>query len=158
MTRPVAVIVSGYFSPLHVGHLDMIEAGARIGQKLIVIVNNNDQQQAKKGKVIIDEQDRLRLVSALRDVDDALISIDTDRTVCESIRQVAQKYTDHDLIFANGGDRESGAVVPEAATCEEFGIEMIFDMGGNTKADSSTRINMELGLETEASALPSADS
>jgi glycerol-3-phosphate cytidylyltransferase/D-beta-D-heptose 7-phosphate kinase/D-beta-D-heptose 1-phosphate adenosyltransferase len=157
MTRPVAVIVSGYFSPLHVGHLDMIESGAEIGDKLIVIVNNNDQQKAKKGKVIIDEQDRLRLVSALRDVDDALISIDADRTVRESIRQVAQKYTDHDLIFANGGDRESGAVVPEAETCEEFGIKMIFDMGGNTKADSSTRINMELGLETEASALPSAD-
>lgn len=157
MTRPVAVIVSGYFSPLHVGHLDMIESGASIGDKLIVIVNNNDQQKAKKGKVIIDEQDRLRLVSALRDVDDAFISIDADRTVRESIRQVAQKYTDHDLIFANGGDRESGAVVPEAETCEEFGIKMIFDMGGNTKADSSTRINMELGLETEASALPSAD-
>ncbi len=158
MTRPVAVIVSGYFSPLHIGHLDMIEAGARIGDKLIVIVNNNAQQMAKKGKVIIDEQDRLRLVNALRDVDQAMISIDEDRTVCASIAEIARTHTDHDIIFANGGDRVSGAVVPEAATCEEHGIRMVFDMGGNEKADSSTRINMELGVETTASALPSSGS
>lgn len=158
MSRPVAVIVSGYFSPLHIGHLDMIESGARIGDKLIVIVNNNAQQLAKKGKVIIDEHDRLRLVSALRDVDEALISVDDDRTVCESIRAVAERHTDHHLIFANGGDRKSGEVVPEASICEEFGIEMVFDMGGNEKADSSTRINMELGVENEASALPSTTS
>ncbi|MGH1488909.1 MAG: adenylyltransferase/cytidyltransferase family protein [Acidimicrobiales bacterium] len=158
MTRPVVVIVSGYFSPLHIGHLDMIEAGARIGDKLIVIVNNNAQQLAKKGKVIIDEQDRLRLVKALRDVDEALISIDDDRTVRASIAEVARTHQDHDIIFANGGDRESGEVVPEAATCEEHGIQMVFDMGGNDKADSSTRINLELGVETSASALPSASS
>ncbi len=156
MTRPVAVIVSGYFSPLHIGHLDMIEAGAALGDKLIVIVNNNAQQEAKKGKVIIDEANRLRLVSALRDVDEAFIAVDTDRTVCESIRHAAMAHPDHELIFANGGDRSSGKVVPEAAACEEFNITMVFDMGGNTKADSSTRINMELGIETEASALPSA--
>lgn len=157
MNRPVAVIVSGYFSPLHIGHLDMIESGARLGDKLIVIVNNNEQQLAKKGKIIIDEKDRLRLVSALRDVDEALISIDQDRTVCQSIRLVAERHGDYDLVFANGGDRKSGEVVPEQPICEEFGIRMVFDMGGNEKADSSTRINMELGIETEPSAAPSAD-
>lgn len=158
MTRPVAVIVSGYFSPLHIGHLDMIEAGAALGDKLIVIVNNNEQQSAKKGKVIIDEVDRLRIVSALRAVDEALVAVDNDRTVCESIRHIARTHGDYDMIFANGGDRSSGEVVPEAVACEEFNIEMVFDMGGNTKADSSTRINLELGVESEASALPSATS
>lgn len=158
MNRPVAVIVSGYFNPLHVGHLDMIEAGARNGDKLVVIVNNNAQQLAKKGKIIIDEHDRLRLVLALRDVDEALIAIDTDRTVRETLGKVAESHPDHDLVFANGGDRKSGEVVPEASACEQYGIRMIFDMGGNEKADSSTRINMELGIEDHESALPSADS
>lgn len=158
MSRPVAVIVSGYFSPLHVGHLDMIEAGAKLGDKLIVIVNNNAQQMAKKGKVIIDEQDRLRLVNALRDVDEAFIAVDDDRTVSASIEMVAQGHTDHEVIFANGGDRKNGEVVPESDVCERYGVEMVFDLGGNEKADSSTRINMELGLESEASALPSASS
>ena len=41
MAKPVLVIISGYFSPLHCGHLDMIEAGAECGDQLAVIVNNN---------------------------------------------------------------------------------------------------------------------
>lgn len=155
MNKPVAVIVSGYFSPLHVGHLDMIEAGAALGDKLFVIVNNNDQQRAKKGQVILDEQDRLRIVNALRAVDEAIIAVDDDRTVSQSLRVLAEKHTDHQLVFANGGDRKPD-FVPEAATCEEFGIDMVFDLGGSEKADSSSRINMALGIETEASAPPSA--
>ncbi len=150
------MIVSGYFSPLHVGHLDMIDDAAAAGDILIVIVNNNDQQIAKKGKLIIDEQDRLRLVKALRAVDDAFIAVDSDRTVTESIRLAASKYPDHRLIFANGGDRKP-EFVPEAAVCEELGVEMTFGVGGTNKADSSTRINMALGIETEASALPSTE-
>jgi glycerol-3-phosphate cytidylyltransferase/D-beta-D-heptose 7-phosphate kinase/D-beta-D-heptose 1-phosphate adenosyltransferase len=148
------VIVSGYFSPLHVGHLDMIEAAAAAGDLLVVIVNNNEQQIAKKGKLIMDEHDRLRVVKALRDVDDAFIAVDTDRTVKESIRLVVARYPDHRLVFANGGDRKP-EFVPEAEVCEELGVEMQFGVGGDDKADSSTRINMALGIETEASALPS---
>ncbi len=154
----VSVIVSGFFSPLHIGHLDMIDAAASAGDRLIVIVNNNHQQIAKKGQLILDEKDRLRIVSALGVVDEAFIAVDDDRTVSESLRAIAEKYPDHRLIFANGGDRKDGAVVPESAVCREFDIQMVFDMGGNEKADSSTRINMALGLETEASALPSASS
>ena len=155
--KPVLTILSGFFSPLHIGHLDMIEAGAAHGDRLVVIVNNNEQQALKKGKVIIDEEDRLRIVRALRVVDDAMIAVDEDRTVSASLKLLAEKYGDsHHLVFANGGDRASGAVVPETGVCQEYGIEMVFGMGGTEKADSSTRINMELGLETEASATPSA--
>lgn len=154
---PVGVIVSGYFSPLHVGHLDMIEEAAAVGDTLIVIVNNNEQQLAKKGQVIIDEHDRLRLVKALRVVDDAFIAVDSDRTVKESIRLAAQKYPGHRLIFANGGDRKP-EFVPEADVCDQLGVEMRFGVGGHNKADSSTRINMALGVETEASSLPSTSS
>lgn len=156
MDQPTAVIVSGFFSPLHDGHLDMIEAAAASGDKLIVIVNNNDQQLAKKGQLIMDEQARLRIVQALRVVDEAFVAVDEDRTVSASLAQIAEKYgADHRLVFANGGDRESGAVVPEAAVCTDYGIEMIFDMGGSEKADSSSRINMLLGVQDEPSAGPS---
>ncbi|MEM8922231.1 MAG: adenylyltransferase/cytidyltransferase family protein [Actinomycetota bacterium] len=154
MERPTAVVVSGFFSPLHDGHLDMMEAAAELGDTLVVIVNNNAQQVAKKGKVIIDETSRLRVVNALRIVDDAFIAVDDDRTVSASLAQVARKYDGHQVIFANGGDRAPG-FVPEQPTCEEHGIEMRFGVGGENKADSSTRINMALGIETEASAVPS---
>jgi len=147
MPDPTLVIISGYFSPLHCGHLDMIEAGAAYGDRLAVIVNNNAQQFIKKGKLIIDEQDRLRVVLALRAVDDAIVSIDDDETVRLSIEHLAKKYPDHSVVFGNGGDRHSGAVVPETAICEQYGIEMVFGMGGTNKHDSSSRINQELGIE-----------
>lgn len=147
MTTPTLVIVSGYFSPLHCGHLDMIEAGAAAGDELAVIVNNNQQQVLKKGKLIIDEQDRLRIVQALRLVDDAIIAVDDDGTVRQSLAVLAEKYPNHRKVFGNGGDRDSSAEVPETEVCERYGIEMVFDMGGTEKRDSSTRINTELGLE-----------
>ena len=133
----------------------MIEDAAAKGDMLVVIVNNNAQQIIKKGKVIMDEADRLRVVQALRVVDDAFIAVDEDRTVIASIEAVAKKYPDHKLIFANGGDRASGAVVPESPICEKYDIEMVFDMGGTEKKDSSSRINVELGFEDEQSAPPS---
>ena len=148
MTKPTLVIVSGYFSPLHCGHLDYIEAGAALGDELAVIVNNNAQQVLKKGKLILDETDRLRIVNALRMVDDAMISIDEDGAVSKSIEALARKYPDHTIIFGNGGDRSEGAVVPETGVCDKYNIEMIFDMGGNEKRDSSSRINQELGIES----------
>lgn len=144
--KKTLVIVSGYFGPIHVGHLDMIEAGAAAGDELYVIVNNNLQQTLKKGKVIIDEADRLRIVGALRMVDHAMVAVDRDGTVRESIADIAERFRDYQIIFGNGGDRDTSAEVPEAEICDRYGIEMIFDMGGNQKADSSSRLIEELGL------------
>jgi len=158
MAQLTGIIVSGYFSPLHAGHLDMMEDASSRGDTLIVIVNNNAQQEMKKGKVIIDEADRLRIVNAMRLVDYAFIAVDDDRTVSASLEKIARDFPDHKLVFANGGDRNSGEVVPEAEVCQRHGIEMVFDMGGTDKADSSSRINVELGLEDEMSAPPSATS
>lgn len=132
----------------------MIEDASTHGDMVIVIVNNNAQQIAKKGKLIIDEADRLRIVKALRVVDEAFVAVDDDRTVSTSLEKVAADFPDHHLIFANGGDREPG-FVPEAPTCERHGIQMLFGIGGTTKADSSSRINVELGLEDSPSAPPS---
>ncbi len=141
------VILSGFFNPLHGGHLDMIEEGARLGDKLIVIVNNDAAQRLKKGKIILDERNRLRLISALKYVDDAVLGIDQDLTVIETIRVIAKEHPNDEIIFANGGDRSSAKVVPETAVCEEFEIKMLYGIGGINKADSSTRINQATGHE-----------
>lgn len=139
------VIVSGFFNPLHGGHLDMIEAAAKMGDRLIVIVNNDKQQVEKKGKVILVETNRARLLRALRVVDEVFIAIDDDMTVIESLDFLASQYPDDELVFANGGDRDSAKVVPETDVCEKNNIEMLFGVGGNNKADSSTRINQAMG-------------
>lgn len=141
------VIVSGFFNPLHGGHLDMIEAAAELGDKLIVIVNNDKQQLLKKGKIILDEQNRLRLIEALKTVDEATIAIDTDPTVIETLKDIAARYPRDELVFANGGDRVSDKVTPEAAICKKLRIAMVYGVGGATKADSSTRINQALGVQ-----------
>jgi len=146
-TPPTLVIVSGYFGPIHVGHLDMIEAGAAAGDELFVIVNNNQQQMAKKGKVVIDEADRLRIVNALRAVDHAMVAVDEDGTVCASLEHIASQFPDHKLVFGNGGDdRTNNDEVPETAVCERSNIDMVFGMGGLNKADSSSRLIDELNL------------
>lgn len=139
------VIVSGYFNPLHGGHLDMIEAAARLGDHLIVIVNNDKQQLLKKGKIILDEKNRLRLMRALKGVDQVVLSVDEDPTIIKTLEMVAEQHPGDELMFANGGDRDSAKEVPEAEVCERYGIEMIFDAGGTEKADSSTRINQAMG-------------
>jgi len=126
------VCVSGYFNPIHVGHLRMFRDAKALGTKLIVIVNNDKQAFAKKGKIIINENDRLEIVKSIKWVDDAIIAIDGDRTVCETLRMIKPN------IFANGGDRVEGNV-PEKDVCEELGIEMVYNVGGG-KADSSTDI------------------
>lgn len=140
------VIVSGYFNPLHGGHLDMIEAAAKMGDHLIVIVNNDKQQVLKKGKIILDEANRLRVLRSIKGVDQSVLSIDDDPTICKTLEMVAGQHPGDDLVFANGGDRDSEKEIPEAVVCREFGIEMRFD-AGEGKPDSSTRINQALGHE-----------
>ena len=144
--QPTLVIVSGYFSPLHIGHLDMIEGGAGLGDELLVIVNNNAQQLLKKGRVVIDEADRLRVVAALRAVDHAMLAVDEDGTVAASLTAVAEKFPSHQLVFANGGDRSGDPNPVEAAVCEKYGVTLVYGTGGATKADSSSRLIEELGL------------
>ncbi len=147
------VIVSGYFNPLHGGHLDMIEAAKKLGDYLIVVVNNDVQAVMKKGKIILDEQNRLRLISALRDVDEAMLSIDTaDTSQTQTLGAIRRKYPDDVLIFGNGGDRREGLSLPENeyAACKECDIEMVFGVGSDAveKRDSSTRINVASGHES----------
>ena len=150
LSAPVLVITSGYFSPLHCGHLDYLEEAAAFGDQLLVIVNNNQQQILKKGKLILDEKDRLRIVRALEIVDEAVIAVDDDRSVGETLSMIAKGNPHKKLIFGNGGDRNHKHDSPEKDVCENFGINMIFTFGGTEKSDSSTRINQELGLEEDS--------
>jgi cytidyltransferase-like protein len=146
-------IISGYFNPLHGGHLDMVESAKTMGDRLLVIVNNDKQQLLKKGKIILDESNRLRLMAALRDVDEAVLSIDTEGTPTsqpqsKTLEMLAKQYPNDELTFANGGDRNSTSAIPETEVCEKYHIQMRFD-AGTGKPDSSTRINRETGHETD---------
>lgn len=143
------IIVSGYFNPLHGGHLDMIEAAKGMGDHLIVVVNNDVQQLQKKDRIILDEQNRSRLISALRHVDEVVLSIDQDPTQIMTLHHIADKYPNDELVFANGGDRDSEKSIPEGEVARERNITLVFGVGSSDvmKRDSSTRINKALGYK-----------
>ncbi len=126
------ICVSVYANPIHVGHIRLMKDAKALGDKLIVIVNNDKQAVMKKGKIIVNENDRMEVISAIKWVDEVVLSIDEDPTVRETLRKV------HPDVFANGGDRVDGNV-PEDEVCAELGIEMVYNVGGG-KADSSTDI------------------
>jgi glycerol-3-phosphate cytidylyltransferase/D-beta-D-heptose 7-phosphate kinase/D-beta-D-heptose 1-phosphate adenosyltransferase len=148
--RPArASIVSGYFNPLHPGHLDLFEAARERTGYLVVIVNNDVQQVLKKAKVIQPEADRLRIVKSLRVVDDALLAVEDGPGLDGSFDLVRAAYPETDLEFCNGGDRKDLDSLPveEAEAARRNDIRLEYGVGGFDKADSSSRINTELGLE-----------
>ena len=137
------VIISGYFNQIHSGHVDYIQSAKKLGDKLIVIVNN-DKQVILKGSVPFqDEEERKKIVSNIKGVDHAVISIDKDATVCESLRQEYYNYCNDyffdSMIFCNGGDRKEGGV-PEDILEEQFGIQMVYNVGGDKTQSSSSLI------------------
>ncbi|MFJ8913569.1 adenylyltransferase/cytidyltransferase family protein [Amycolatopsis sp. NPDC102389] len=141
--RPAkASIVSGYFNPLHQGHLDLFEAAQARSGYLIVIVNNDHQQVLKKGRVIQVEDVRARIVRALRIVDDVYIAVEEGPGINESFDLIRAAYPDTELEFCNGGDRRNVDELPadEVEAGARNNISMIYGIGGTDKADSSTRI------------------
>ena len=123
------VAASGYFDPIHVGHIEYLEMAAKLGDRLVVIVNNDKQAVLKKGAPFMSAEDRLKIVSSLRCVDEAFLSIDMDPSVCESLRAVQPD------IFAKGGDRFVDEI-PEAAVCREMGAEIIDGLGMKIRSSS----------------------
>ena len=123
------VAVSGYFDPIHVGHLEYLKLAKEWGDKLVVIVNNNHQCVLKKGKPFMDEADRVEIVKALGIVDEVFLSIDQDKSVCASLEEVKPN------IFANGGDRHTGEV-PETVVCKKLNIEIVDGLGGKIRSSS----------------------
>lgn len=145
--RPArASIVSGYFGPLHQGHLDLFEAAREISGYLIVIVNNDRQQQLKKGRLIQTADSRARIVRALRAVDDAYIAVEDGPGIDASFDLIRSAYPDTTLTFCNGGDRSSASELPadEIAAASRNRIELRYGVGGEDKADSSSRIILAL--------------
>ena len=129
MNKEVLVAVSGYFDPIHIGHLEYLKMAKDLGDYLIVIVNNDYQSNLKKGKSFMNELDRVEIVKALKLVDEVFLSIDKDKTVCKSLEKLKPD------IFANGGDR-STEEIPEAEVCVNFNIKMIDGLGDKIRSSS----------------------
>ncbi len=118
-------IVSGYFNPLHYGHIEYINESKKHSDKLICIVNSDRQVVLKGSRPFMDEQHRAKILGNLKSVDEVFISIDTDKAQNESLVHLRNKYPDHEVIFFNSGDRKGKNLdVSESDTCRRVGIEL----------------------------------
>ena len=136
MPKKKAIIISGYFNPIHKGHLEYINNAKALADRLIVIVNSDYQRELKGSKEFQDEAERMVIVSNIKAVDQAILSIDKDRTVCETLRKIAEEFgEEYDLAFANGGDQDNESI-PESPVCEEVGIVLIDGLGDKIQSSS----------------------
>ena len=124
------VAVSGYFDPIHIGHIEYLKLAKSLGDTLIVILNNDHQAMLKKGKPFMPLEDRKAILEAIKYVDEVFISIDTDKSVCKSLQAIKPH------IFAKGGDRFANEI-PEKKICEELGIKIVDGLGEKIQSSSN---------------------
>ena len=130
MSQKIIVVASGYYSPLHFGHVEYLQKSKALGDILIVIVNNDEQEILKKGKAFMKAAERVKVVRALECVDIAIESIDTDRTVCKTLAAL------HPHIFTNGGDQFNDNI-PEAEICRQNDIKLVDGLGKKIQSSST---------------------
>ena len=131
-----AIIVSGYFNPLHKGHIEYFHKAKEMGDELFVIVNNDKQRELKGSKKFMNQDERLLLVNELIVTNKAFLSIDSDRTVRETLKKIHAKYSSNfELYFANGGDQNNDSI-PETNTANKLGIKLLDGLGSKIQSSS----------------------
>ena len=129
-------IISGDYNPIHKGHLECFNNAKAISDKLFEIVNNNHQRELKGSKEFQDEKERMIIVSNIKAVEKAILSIDSDRTVCATTKMIAEQFGgEFDLGFANGGDQNNDTI-PERSVCEEMNVALIDGLGDKIQSSS----------------------
>jgi len=123
--------VSGYFDPIHIGHIEYFKKSKLVADKLMVIVNNDDQAILKKGRAFMPVEERIKIIQELKCVDYVVLSLDTDRTVCKTLAMVEPRPT----YFCNGGDQNNNSI-PESEICNELGIKLLDGLGEKIQSSS----------------------
>lgn len=132
------VIASGYFNPVHRGHIDYLTQSKELGDKLFVIVNNDQQREIKGSKEFMNEDERKIVIETLKPVDWAVVAIDkNNRQVDKSIEMIHMLYKDEfqNFIFTNGGD-QTDQTIAEGDICRKLGIKMVFGLGDKIQSSS----------------------
>ncbi|MFH1359204.1 MAG: adenylyltransferase/cytidyltransferase family protein [archaeon] len=124
------VVTSGYFDPLHHGHVELFKLSKNLGDYLIVVLNNDIQTKMKKGYVFMPHEEKAKIIEEFTCVDEVFISIDIeDQSQCKTLTFIKPN------IFAKGGDRYVHEI-PETPTCREHGILIVDGVGAKIQSSS----------------------
>tara|TARA_B100000579_G_scaffold10319_1_gene7640 strand:- start:7628 stop:8062 length:435 start_codon:yes stop_codon:yes gene_type:complete len=132
------VLVSGGFDPIHSGHISLIQNASKYGD-VVVLLNSDSWLKRKKGREFLPFNEREIIMNSIKNVIDVLSFNDDDSTCIDGIRKAISKYSNYDLQFANGGDRNQKAT-PELDFCNANNIELLWGIGGEEKSNSSSWI------------------
>jgi cytidyltransferase-like protein len=132
------VIASGYFNPLHKGHIEYLQRSKELGNKLAVIINNDIQVDLKGSTPFQSESERKIIIDALGCVDYTFISIDTDRDVSRTIGFIHKFLKADNYIFTNGGD-QFGSTILETDICGELNIKLVDGLGDKIQSSSTLK-------------------
>jgi cytidyltransferase-like protein len=132
------VVITGGFDPIHSGHLSLIEESRKIG-RVIIGLNSDAWLTRKKGMPFQSYEERYAILSNLKNILCVINFDDTDSSAIDAIRKAQEMFPKSQIVFANGGDRTSDNI-PELEYCKQNNIELLFEIGGNTKKNSSSWI------------------
>jgi len=132
------VLVTGGFDPIHSGHISYFRAAKQLGDILVVGINSDAWLNRKKGRAFMPFDERMAIVKNLRDVDFVIEFNDDDGSAKLAIKLARQTWPEHQIVFANGGDR-TDENIPEMDV-QDYNLQFVFGVGGFNKSNSSSWI------------------
>ena len=113
----VKVLTVGVYDFFHIGHLNLFERARAYGDYLIVAVQDTDYilKYKPEADLMYSLEDRMKLVGALRCVDEVIVYKDVDKTVME---------TEFD-VFVVGGDQNHEGFQRAMQWCRDNGREVV---------------------------------
>ena len=118
-------IVSGFFNPIHKGHLDYINTSKVFCDHLVCIVNNDIQVKVKGSKLFMDEDHRVIILKNIKGVDSVVLAVDEEYRSAETLLVIRKQYPKNKLTFYNSGDVTLDSWDPvELAICKEHNINI----------------------------------
>tara|TARA_R100001015_G_C4629168_1_gene189808 strand:- start:1908 stop:2333 length:426 start_codon:yes stop_codon:yes gene_type:complete len=118
-------IVSGFFNPIHKGHIEYINESKKRCDYLVCIVNNDKQVTVKGSKKFMDQDHRVFILNNIKSVDEVVLAVDSEYKCTDTLELIRTKYPTQFLTFFNSGDVTLDTWDPsELSFCEDNKISI----------------------------------
>lgn len=136
------IVTSGFFNPLHKGHIECFKEAKKLGDKLIVGINSDAAQIRKSGKCFMSLEQRRVIIQSLKYVDEVRTFNDDDGSARDLLLDILHEYPNDEIVFIKGGDRTKENI-PEIELLDHVKgdrLKFVFSVGGSNKMNSSSEI------------------